>query len=309
MVSGDNASGEWLKGFLALKGDRSAKVNASNNQVTLTGALTERLRDRYTASANIAGMTINPDIEIVPASPINFTTQLEGAEMVAKGTVPDNFDLAKYGFGASSSLEPDAFTDGSATVNSAEFVEWQKSFFSDLNANRSYSVKGDTVTVSGNATPFMFSDWKSKLKAMKLHSVSKLDLYPSTFHYPNYKRSSKISDDAVNQLNAILNGNQIFFETGSSEVAETEITKVDTLVAAINQYGTGAQFVIGGHADSTGNMELNKKLSNKRAEAVVTSLEERGISKSLFTVSSFGSSKSSSNESNAHDRRVEIIIK
>ena len=62
MVSGDNASGEWLKGFLALKGDRSAKVNASNNQVTLTGALTERLRDRYTASANIAGMTINPDI-------------------------------------------------------------------------------------------------------------------------------------------------------------------------------------------------------------------------------------------------------
>ena len=67
------------------------------------------------------------------------------------------------------------------------------------------------------------------------------------------------------------------------------------------------------HSDNTGSAGYNKKLSQKRAESVVTYLELKGISSPRLDALGYGEEKPIANNETitgrAQNRRVEFILK
>ena len=301
---------KWMGDFLALPGARGIKVGAQSNEIRLYGKMTEKLQKRTLSGAAAAGLTVTPDFEIVPATPIDLNTSSVGNKIVASGTIPDDLEVGRYGFSPSEDLQLDPFTDAPAGVYESGFGEWHKDFYADRQARRGYTLSGDKLTLNGLATPFLVNGWKSSATALGLKpEVESLKVFPSPYHYDSYKLQSKVSEGDLAKIKAAFELNQVYFQSGSSEVQGAEVAKVDALAGILLEVGDKASYIIGGHADSTGDIEINRKLSKERAAAVLEGLAERGVNKALFEVTSFGSAEAKKVGGSASDRRVEILVK
>ena len=82
--------------------------------------------------------------------------------------------------------------------------------------------------------------------------------------------------------------NAIYFTIGSSKIKAAEKSKVDDLVAYLNEH-PDAKVVVCGYADSaTGTDAINNRLSKERAETVASALKNKGIAADRIEVLSFG---------------------
>lgn len=101
------------------------------------------------------------------------------------------------------------------------------------------------------------------------------------------------------------------FALNSSELKPESASKLDELVAVLNEYPQ-AKVSIVGYTDSSGAAEYNQALSEKRAQAVANVLAERGIATDRMTVSGEGENDpiadNSTREGRAQNRRVEITV-
>lgn len=299
----------WTKAFLTLKGDRGYTLSSSDNIVRPFGDVTVGLKSKLIGTAKEAGIQIDPtNFSIIDASPAEFELSKSETGITLNATVPEGYDVNQYFKASDSSVTFDDFTAVHSSIDNQPFSDWVSAFFA-RKGPKGVHILGDKVTLSGVGTPSLEKKWLAELKASNLNPSSDLTIYPSEFHYPNYKRESKIDADKFKVLSAVFKANPIFFDSSSSVVREDQQPKVDTLASAIKQAGGDLKFVIGGHADSTGNVEFNQRLSKERSESVVTALAEQGVSKENFTVVSFGAAKASSAGSNESDRKVEILIK
>lgn len=101
------------------------------------------------------------------------------------------------------------------------------------------------------------------------------------------------------------------FELNSSTLKPESEGPIDELAQFMTEFPQ-ANVEITGYTDSSGAAEYNQKLSEKRAQAVATVLEEKGIDSSRITVSGEGENNPiASNETKqgrAENRRVEIVV-
>jgi outer membrane protein OmpA-like peptidoglycan-associated protein len=104
----------------------------------------------------------------------------------------------------------------------------------------------------------------------------------------------------------------IFFDVGKAEIKSESIAELDKLFHMLftNEL---LKVQINGHTDNTGNAASNKILSLHRAEAVVTYLQNKGISSTRLIAMGFGSerplvSNDDEDEGRAINRRTEIEI-
>lgn len=102
----------------------------------------------------------------------------------------------------------------------------------------------------------------------------------------------------------------ITFDTGKA-IIKPESTGEINRIKAIMEKDPGIRFEVQGHCDSTGSAEVNNRLSQQRAEAIVNALVEGGISAERLTAVGKGSSvpvgDNSTEEGRAKNRRVEFI--
>ncbi len=105
--------------------------------------------------------------------------------------------------------------------------------------------------------------------------------------------------------------NNIFFETNSHELLPTSFAELNTLIELLQNNPT-LKLLVEGHTDNIGKSEHNIKLSQQRAEAIVTYLTENGIEPSRLKAKGYGFSKPISDndteEGRAMNRRTEIKI-
>jgi outer membrane protein OmpA-like peptidoglycan-associated protein len=105
--------------------------------------------------------------------------------------------------------------------------------------------------------------------------------------------------------------NDILFNTGKSTFKTGVSGKLDLIAEVMMTYNK-ATFSIDGHTDSTGSEAINKKVSQKRANAVRDYLIKRGVDSSRVQAVGVGQSKPlSSNKTSAgraKNRRVEIRV-
>jgi outer membrane protein OmpA-like peptidoglycan-associated protein len=128
---------------------------------------------------------------------------------------------------------------------------------------------------------------------------SAYNLVNKTIELKNIKIGSKI---------ALRN---VFFDTGKSSLRSESDAELERLVKLMKDV-PGLKIELSGHTDNTGSAQGNIKLSQARAEAVVTFLAGKGIAKNRMTAKGYGSSKPVDTNNTAdgrqNNRRTEFEI-
>ena len=97
----------------------------------------------------------------------------------------------------------------------------------------------------------------------------------------------------------------IFFDVNSSVIKDNELTKIERVVDVIRRYPE-ARITINGYTDSTGTAEYNRKLSEKRAEAVKDRLlNGYRLNPAQVILNAYGNSNAMPGSS-SYDRRVDL---
>lgn len=102
----------------------------------------------------------------------------------------------------------------------------------------------------------------------------------------------------------------INFDTNSSNMKADAAPVIADILAMLNQR-PGLRLSIEGHTDGDGTTEKNQKLSEERAQAVMTALTRQGIAPSRLVTKGYGMSKpvaeNTTEQGKAQNRRVELV--
>ncbi|WP_083732925.1 OmpA family protein [Spirosoma montaniterrae] len=105
--------------------------------------------------------------------------------------------------------------------------------------------------------------------------------------------------------------NNIFFDTGKSELRPESGPELDRLVITLND-APKMVIEVRGHTDNTGSNEINAKLSQDRADAVREYFISKGIEPDRIASKGFGETKpvatNDTDEGRQQNRRVEFVI-
>ena len=120
------------------------------------------------------------------------------------------------------------------------------------------------------------------------------------------KPQSRVAKEIMEKGRTTLN---ILFDTNKAIIKKNSFKDVDNLVSVMKQY-PDLNVVIEGHTDSVGSAAYNKKLSQRRADAVNTYMVKKGgIDAKRLTAKGFGLEKpvasNATKEGKAKNRRVE----
>ena len=109
----------------------------------------------------------------------------------------------------------------------------------------------------------------------------------------------------------VVNMGDVLFDTGKYDLrpeAREKLAKLSGIVLA----HPGLRLAIEGYTDSTGSDELNRKLSQDRADAVRGYLTEQGLPQDSVTAQGFGKTEPVADNNTAagrqNNRRVEIVV-
>lgn len=140
------------------------------------------------------------------------------------------------------------------------------------------------------------------------YSVSKhLDL-TSVSKFKVIKRNLYLAPIVVGQK---IRLNNLFFDTGKSELKTSSFAELNRLVSSMKRYAN-MTIEVGGHTDAQGNPAKNLQLSRERANAVLNYLKGKGVAASRMKAKGYGQTKPVANNATAngraHNRRVEFTI-
>jgi len=103
----------------------------------------------------------------------------------------------------------------------------------------------------------------------------------------------------------------VLFEVGETDLLPSAAQNLDDVIELLESE-PDKEIRIEGHTDSTGPAELNVRLSQQRAEAVLDALVERGIDRGRLTAVGMGEefpiATNETAEGRASNRRVDVIV-
>ncbi len=138
--------------------------------------------------------------------------------------------------------------------------------------------------------------------------------YSENINIPDEKTFKEITKEIL--LEPINEGsktalNNVFFETNSSTLKPDSYLELDRIAKVLND-NKNLFVEIAGHTDSTGSKEVNKKLSQQRADALVKYLNNKGIDKARFQAIGYGDqfpvASNATEEGRGQNRRTEMIV-
>ena len=146
------------------------------------------------------------------------------------------------------------------------------------------------------------------------------NMYISSRGYSFLNQEIDLSRNPVREISTVLNHlklNEVFelgnvdFESNSSELSVSAAPILDRLLVLLKN-NPSLIIEIAVHTDDVGSSSLNRRLSEKRAESVVSFLIDHGISKFRLVSKGFGESQpkvsNDSLENRERNRRVEIKV-
>lgn len=130
--------------------------------------------------------------------------------------------------------------------------------------------------------------------------------------YKNIKDSFPEADvTMLNDSIQVIFPNNIVFNSNESAIAEHFVTRLNRFASLLNAYPK-TNMLITGHADSTGNEELNNKLSLDRANQVKDKLISFQVNSTRILTWGLGKklpiASNDTQEGRAKNRRVEFVI-
>jgi outer membrane protein OmpA-like peptidoglycan-associated protein len=111
---------------------------------------------------------------------------------------------------------------------------------------------------------------------------------------------------------SITIGDKVQFATGSSQILPVSFSLLDEVARMLTDNPQIELLQIEGHTDSTGTPAVNRKLSQQRAESVLTYLTSKGVTGGRMKAKGFGPDKpvsdNTSDDGKEKNRRVEFNI-
>lgn len=166
------------------------------------------------------------------------------------------------------------------------------------NGQTAVGVVADAGNAVGNAADNTFDLTKAELKDVKFDEVNLADV-----------RVRGNDDYSVYGLEE-----KVLFDTGKSDIKPSAANALNQVVASIGQRYGKSQMQIMGFADSRGDKDFNKELSEKRAEAVRNWLTTNGkLDGGRLSVEPMGEAMPTASNATAagrkENRRVEIVVR
>ncbi len=127
---------------------------------------------------------------------------------------------------------------------------------------------------------------------------------------------SKISDnnDIIKEMTEeelILRLKNVFFKTGSAELNDASYHELDYIAGLLGKF-PNIHLEVAGHTDNTGDVDANKELSERRAEAVYNRLIQGGVDASRLKSVGYGQDRpietNDTAEGRASNRRTELKV-
>ena len=122
----------------------------------------------------------------------------------------------------------------------------------------------------------------------------------------------EIREEVQEALNKVIEFDNIEFQSNTAIILNESFNLLDESAAILNE-NSDLSIEIGGHSDSAGNEDYNIGLSQRRADAVLIALVNRGVERSRLLAVGYGSSQSiadnDTKEGKQKNRRVEFKIK
>jgi outer membrane protein OmpA-like peptidoglycan-associated protein len=113
------------------------------------------------------------------------------------------------------------------------------------------------------------------------------------------------------ELTLIMPGN-ITFASNSADISSGFYSTLNSLVLVFKEFDKNGIDIVG-HTDSTGSMELNQNLSNRRAQSVASYLTSNGVAPQRISAYGAGPNQpiasNASEAGRAQNRRVEIKLR
>jgi outer membrane protein OmpA-like peptidoglycan-associated protein len=124
----------------------------------------------------------------------------------------------------------------------------------------------------------------------------------------------KIPDAQVERVGEGINvtfNSALLFKINSSTLSDSAMAGLDKVAEVFVKYPE-TNILVEGHTDDTGTDAFNMQLSEKRAEAVTSYLESKGVASNRFTIKWYGETQpkypNTSEANRVLNRRVELAI-
>ena len=105
---------------------------------------------------------------------------------------------------------------------------------------------------------------------------------------------------------------KIQFELGKADLKPVSFPVLDEVVTVLKQNPQIEEVDVEGHTDSTGGADVNRKLSQERAQSVVKYIQSKGIKAGRLTPKGYGPDRpiadNATEEGREANRRVEFVI-
>ncbi len=177
-------------------------------------------------------------------------------------------------------------------------------------------VTGELIAL--NKSNELTGEYLIVLPAGRSYSVSASKdgffFYSQSFDLPKDASYQEINKDIL--LEPIEKGtkvvlNNIFFESGRAELKPISYVELNRAVQLLKDNGTMV-IEVGGHTDNVGSEDLNKKLSQSRADAVVDYMVLAGVEQARLQSKGYGEAMpiadNTSTEGKKANRRTEFVI-
>ncbi len=272
------------------------------------------LPDGFSLSA-VATETPPRRVEI-KAQPMEFTATLNAdGQAVIEGAVKDTltrevvmrFSEAKFGYGR---VEDRMWLDANLPDG------WQVRIFRLIEAlallnEGSATMTADGLDIGGDAG-FESPDAELRKLLAGVYSADETTLSIS-YTEPVGGEGARWLDPriCVSRITKILSENSIIFTPSSAVISDPSIPTIEAIAALLTQC-RDARIEIGGHTDSQGREEMNRSLSQGRADAVLDALLAQNLLLGDLSAKGYGESEpiadNGTEEGRAANRRIEFKL-
>ncbi len=136
-------------------------------------------------------------------------------------------------------------------------------------------IRPESIEIEGSADDPGTEGEISRLLTAALGATETL-IVQISYVPPDEAAPGPTPEECVQRISAILANGQIGFEPGSAEIGRGSFEVIDRIAEAMDGCSE-VKMEIGGHTDSQGGEEMNQRLSQGRAEAVLSALQSRRV--------------------------------
>ena len=244
---------------------------------------------------------------------VTITKNLDEKKITLTGCVKDKFEQSMLASNAARDIYKDYQTDNKLTTHERCLaIRWHDESAENLIAQHMKNVSEGEIVYRHNEL-FKLSG--------KSHDSGYVDEVRLIYRDTNVAKDliyddSTRNDHSLNHVEPVtveslaeqLGSYKIYFQSGEFNVDSRYYVQLEEIAEKIlKSADKESQIIVGGYADTSGSASQNKRLSLKRAKAVLVILVARGVDPERVQVEFFGAE--ATGRTKAESRRVEIKVR